>query len=138
MRRQKQAVMAKECDAIAGNLMAQEGAEGSDLRVQSVTVIPTRKVVQLMDGTWNAVVTSGGKITTFLIRHRKDHVAGQCPLLSYEIRSVDVIAHHGQYDRPDHGQEADVRSGDESVARRPAVAALSACAAHHLQRDYTL
>ena len=64
--------------------MARAGTEGADLRVQSVTRIATKKVAQLINGKWNAVVKSVGK-GIFLIRRRRDRLASQCPLLRYEV-----------------------------------------------------
>ena len=67
----------------AATLVARAGAAGADVRVQSVTLMATRKVAQLMNSTWDAVVTSVGK-ETFRIRRRKDRLSSQCPLRCYE------------------------------------------------------
>ena len=129
MRRQGKVVMAKECDATASKWavkrMARKRAEGSDPRVQSVTVIAARKVAQLTGSTWNAVVTSGGN-GTFLVRRRKDRLSSQCPLLCYEVRSIEPIRHYGPHDRLERGKESDGQSGDESIARHPAAVTVSA------------
>ena len=111
-----------------GDFAAREGAEDLDLG-GSITIIATRKVVQMTDDGWDAVVTSGGK-GTFLIRRGKGHLSTQCPLLCYEIRRIDAGSHDDQHDRPKYGQEFGGRSGGDEVARQPAGIAVSACAFH--------
>ena len=63
--------------------MAQAEPAGAEVRVQSVTILAIKKVVRLVDSTWDAMETSVGK-RTFLIRRRKDRLSSQCPLLCYE------------------------------------------------------
>ena len=83
MREQGQAVKANGCGAKVGQFAVREKAEGADVRVRSVTIIATRKIAQLMDSTWDAVVTSVGREICF-IRRRKERLSSQCPLLCYE------------------------------------------------------
>ena len=69
--------------AKASQRTAQAGTLGPDVRVQSVTVLAIRKVAQLMDSTWDALVLSLGPGQLHL-RRRKDAAARPCPLLWYE------------------------------------------------------
>ena len=84
MKRMYHAVCA--CGAQPGSattLVARAGTAGADVRVRSVTLMATSKVVRLVSSTWAAVVTSVGK-KTFRIRRRKDRLSSQCPLRCYE------------------------------------------------------
>ena len=72
--------------AKAAQRTAQAGTLGPDVRVQSVTVLAIRKVAQLMDSTWDALVLSLGPGQLHL-RRRKDAAARPCPLLWYESAS---------------------------------------------------
>ena len=54
------------------------------MEVRRMTVRATQKVAQLVDSTWDAMVVAVGK-GKFLFRRRKDHLAGHCPLLRFEI-----------------------------------------------------
>jgi hypothetical protein len=99
MRRKRYGVAAKECDERSDPCAPRKGSGEADLRVQSVTVVAARKVVQQTDDALDAVVTSAGK-GTFLIRRRKEHLSSPCPLLCYEVRRIDGGAHQGLHDRP--------------------------------------
>ncbi len=66
----------------------EEGARGPAMRVLRMTAIATRKVVQLRDSAWDAVVKSVDK-GTFFIRRRKELLSGACPLRGYEVCRVE-------------------------------------------------
>ena len=125
MRQQRETVSADEDDVKDDPTAARKDREGPEVRVHSISVIETRSFSQLTNGTWNAVVTSGGK-GTFLIRRQKDPLSGECPLLCYDVRNIDGEDRHTSGDQPahDHRRAYDpetepVLSQGERVAARP-------------------
>jgi hypothetical protein len=73
-------------------------SQGLDLRVQSVAVIPHRKVSEQSDGLWDEVVIASSK-GTFLIRRLKSRTPGQCPLRDCEVRRLESADAQGQAQR---------------------------------------
>ena len=127
--------MRHKISVLVAERVAKERVGGMIPDMRNMTVVPTRKVVQLTDGVCDAVVTSGTK-GTFIIRRRKDRLSNSCPLFCCEIRRIDVGGHSGQSDRSDHEQATEGRSGDEGMmTHRPVAAAASACAYHIAPRD---
>jgi len=123
MRPQEQTVAAEECDAMTEMHAMPEVGESSGLRVRDITVIATRKVVQLTDDMGDAMVTTADSKGTFLVRRRQDRLPNACPLLCYEVRRLEVVGHRDQSDRPEYGQESDGPSRDENFVRRQAAVA---------------
>ena len=87
-RRSVQAIAKEASVARAGRRLARKWSEGLDLSMRNITVIATSKIAQLMDGTWDTVLTSVGR-GTFLIHRRTDGFSSQCPLLCYDVRRID-------------------------------------------------
>lgn len=67
-----------------------DGANASNVRVVSMTVIPGAMVAQMINSAWDAVITSadGEKI---LVRRRTKPPPGACPLLGYEVRRISGV-----------------------------------------------
>ena len=84
MKTQQQILEAAAC----GCCPARQETAGAEARVWNLAAIPSKRMAQMTDGAWNVTATRCGQ-GTFLVRRRKERLAGRCVLLDFEIRRID-------------------------------------------------
>ena len=94
MKQQKRVAKEPSCD----DCLAYQGPAVTDVRIEKLTAIASQRVEQAGDGVWHALLTAVGK-GKYFIRRRKNLAANECPLLSCEIRHIEVEAAEGH--KPD-------------------------------------